>query len=97
MSPSTNNFPEPTLKSSPASVPRVTPMLVPASEEMVSRDISPTLVILLSPKLTLPLNVPQLVAETISEVSKLLKAITFNSSFKAAPELRTTLVPLLAV
>jgi hypothetical protein len=47
-------LPEPTLKSSPASVPRVTPIDVPASELMVSNEISPTFVMLLSPTLIFP-------------------------------------------
>ena len=44
VSPSTTNLPLPTLKSSPASVPRVTPIEVPASELMVSSAIFPTFV-----------------------------------------------------
>ena len=54
VSPSTTNFPLPTLKSSPASVPNVTPIDVPASELIVSSEIFPTLVMSPSLKVVVP-------------------------------------------
>ena len=48
-------------------------------------------------KETPPVKVPPLAAETVSSTENDVNAITFNSSFRAAPIASTMLVPLVAV